>query len=61
MKTNQSALILDPDPPVLVIAPQDHEKDEQSTTGKPDSASQLILGLIFGIIFGFLLQKGGAA
>lgn len=29
--------------------------------GKPDSARQLVLGLLFGIVFGFLLQKGGVA
>jgi len=28
---------------------------------KPDSPRQLVLGLFFGIIFGFLLQKGGVA
>jgi uncharacterized membrane protein YedE/YeeE len=28
---------------------------------KPDSAKQLMLGFIFGIVFGFLLQKGGVA
>lgn len=28
---------------------------------KPDSPKQLVLGLMFGIIFGFLLQKGGVA
>lgn len=29
--------------------------------GKPDSAPQLVLGLLFGVVFGFLLQKGGVA
>lgn len=29
--------------------------------GKSDSPRQLLLGLFFGIIFGFLLQKGGVA
>jgi len=29
--------------------------------GKPDSPRQLVLGLVFGVIFGFLLQKGGVA
>ncbi|MEO6421633.1 MAG: YeeE/YedE thiosulfate transporter family protein [Candidatus Nitrotoga sp.] len=33
-------------------------KDEQE---KPDSTKQLVLGCMFGIIFGFLLQKGGVA
>jgi uncharacterized protein len=28
---------------------------------KPDSARQLVLGLGFGVVFGFLLQKGGVA
>lgn len=28
---------------------------------KPFSAKQLVLGLLFGIVFGFLLQKGGVA
>jgi hypothetical protein len=28
---------------------------------KPDSVRQLALGLVFGIVFGFLLQKGGVA
>lgn len=29
--------------------------------GKPDSPKQLLLGLVFGVVFGFLLQKGGVA
>lgn len=29
--------------------------------GEPDSGKQLLLGLAFGVIFGFLLQKGGVA
>lgn len=29
--------------------------------GQPDSPKQLVLGLVFGIAFGFLLQKGGVA
>lgn len=28
---------------------------------KPDSPKQLMLGFIFGVVFGFLLQKGGVA
>jgi uncharacterized protein len=48
-------------PPVLVIPPQDHEQDEKDEPGKPDSRPQLVLGFIFGIVFGFLLQKGGVA
>lgn len=35
------------------------EKD--SPTKKEFSANQLVLGLLFGVIFGFLLQKGGVA
>lgn len=31
------------------------------TPGEPDSPKQLLLGLVFGIAFGFLLQKGGVA
>jgi hypothetical protein len=46
-----------PVPPVLVI-PEDREQEEKDAPGKPDSASQLVLGFIFGIVFGFLLQKG---
>jgi len=33
---------------------------ENEKTG-PDSAKQLMLGFIFGVVFGFLLQKGGVA
>lgn len=33
----------------------------EDAAGKSDGASQLVLGLFFGIIFGFLLQKGGVA
>lgn len=37
-------------------------KNEQSPTRVPsDSAKQLLLGLFFGVIFGFLLQKAGVA
>jgi uncharacterized protein len=32
-----------------------------SRSGKPDSGRQLLLGFVFGLIFGFLLQKGGVA
>jgi len=28
---------------------------------KPDTPRQLVLGLVFGVVFGFLLQKGGVA
>ncbi|MGZ8287646.1 MAG: YeeE/YedE thiosulfate transporter family protein [Telluria sp.] len=30
-------------------------------SGQPDSPKQLVLGFVFGIAFGFLLQKGGVA
>lgn len=36
-------------------------KEEASAVGKPDSPKQLLLGLVFGVAFGFLLQKGGVA
>ena len=49
------------DPPVLVIRPPDHDQDEKVAPDKADSPSQLVLGFIFGIVFGFLLQKGGVA
>ena len=61
MSANQTAPVLNPVPPVLVIPPQDHEEDEKDSPGKPDSLPQLVLGFVFGIVFGFLLQKGGVA
>jgi len=48
-------------PPVLVIPAQAHEHDDKNDPGKPDSARQLVLGLSFGVVFGFLLQKSGVA
>lgn len=48
-------------PPVLVIPAQAHEQNDADAPGKPDSARQLVLGLLFGVVFGFLLQKGGVA
>ena len=48
-------------PPVLVIPAQTDEANEAYEPGKPDSARQLMLGLLFGVVFGFLLQKGGVA
>jgi hypothetical protein len=48
-------------PPVLVIPAHTPEPDDTDEPGKPDSARQLVLGLLFGIVFGFLLQKGGVA
>ena len=61
MSADQTAPVLNPVPPVLVIPPKDHEQDEKDTPGKPDSLPQLVFGFIFGIVFGFLLQKGGVA
>lgn len=59
MSAENTAPIPESVPPVLVIAPE--EKDEKDAPGKPDSPPQLVLGFIFGIVFGFLLQKGGVA
>ncbi|MFN2286867.1 MAG: YeeE/YedE thiosulfate transporter family protein [Chromatocurvus sp.] len=39
----------------------DEQNDTYDHPGKPDSARQLVLGLLFGVVFGFLLQKGGVA
>ena len=42
--------------------PADKSGPEKDTPAKKEiSAKQLILGLLFGLIFGFLLQKGGVA
>jgi uncharacterized membrane protein YedE/YeeE len=46
-------------PPVLVISAKAPEKKDTNDPGKPDLARQVMLGLLFGIVFGFLLQKGG--
>ncbi|MGZ9031037.1 MAG: YeeE/YedE thiosulfate transporter family protein [Burkholderiaceae bacterium] len=48
-------------PPVLVIPAPAVEQNDEDRTGKSDSARQLVLGLLFGFVFGFLLQKGGVA
>lgn len=40
---------------------QTPEPNHTSDPGKPDSARQLALGLLFGVVFGFLLQKSGVA
>jgi len=48
-------------PPVLVIPAQAHEQHDTHDPGKPDSARQLVFGLLFGVVFGFLLQKSGVA
>lgn len=47
--------------PVLVVPPHGIEQDAAADTDQADSARQLVLGLLFGIVFGFLLQKGGVA
>lgn len=47
-------------PPVLVVAEHTEDSDKDAV-GKPDSPRQLALGFVFGIVFGFLLQKGGVA
>lgn len=49
-----------PAPPILVLT-ADHENSEKETPGKSDSPQQLLLGFAFGVVFGFLLQKGGVA
>lgn len=61
MSADQTAPLSGSSPPILVIPPPDHEPDEKDAPGKPDSPPQLVLGLIFGVVFGFLLQKGGVA
>lgn len=35
--------------------------DAKDSSDQPDSPKQLILGFVFGIAFGYLLQKGGVA
>src|ERR1043166_4751838 len=47
--------------PVLVITAQDRRQEKKDAPDKPDSPRQLVLGFVFGIVFGFLLQKGGVA
>ena len=60
MTSDRSAPHPGPVPPVLVI-PEHTDDSEKDPVGKPDSPRQLVLGLVFGIVFGFLLQKGGVA
>jgi len=48
-------------PPVLVLPAQGQGDKDNDGPGKPDSARQLVLGLLFGVVFGFLLQKSGVA
>lgn len=46
----------------LTVPPADRGGPEKDTPAKKEFAGQqLVLGLIFGVIFGFLLQKGGVA
>ena len=48
-------------PPVLVIPAESDDEKRAYDAGKPDSPRQLVLGLVFGVVFGFLLQKSGVA
>lgn len=48
-------------PPVLVIPDGPDDQQRAYDPGKPDSPRQLVLGLVFGVVFGFLLQKSGVA
>lgn len=48
-------------PPVLVVPAPARDPDDTDEPGKLDSARQLALGMVFGIVFGFLLQKSGVA
>lgn len=53
-------------PSVTFPIPREKPKNEKETSEKPlrekaNGPRQLVLGLIFGIVFGFLLQKGGVA
>lgn len=48
-------------PPVLVIPAEGDDQKDGYDPGKPDSPRQLVLGLLFGMVFGFLLQKSGVA
>ena len=60
MTPDRAPLLRNAVPPVLVI-PEHSEDGEKDPVGKPDSPRQLVLGLVFGVVFGFLLQKGGVA
>ena len=48
-----------PGPPLVQPASRPDDADGKAQVGKPDSARQRLLGFVFGIAFGFLLQKGG--
>ena len=43
------------------MATQETEKEHAAPEKEPAKAKNLLLAVIFGLIFGFLLQKGGAA
>jgi len=59
MNIDSGKPIESPVPPLLVLPARGNGQDETDTPDKPDSTRQLVLGLTFGIVFGFLLQKGG--
>ena len=48
------------DPKPQITTPE-ADKARAKTESPSSSSSQLILGLVFGVVFGFLLQKGGVA
>lgn len=58
LATEKSRIVFD-EPSIEVIDKGGPEKD--SPAKKEFSAKQLILGALFGIVFGYLLQKGGVA
>ena len=58
LATEKSKTVFD-EPSIEVIDKGGPEKD--SPAKKEFSAKQLILGALFGIVFGYLLQKGGVA
>ncbi len=47
--------------PMPVADPAHAQAEADKAANKPDAPKQLFLGLIFGVVFGFLLQKGGVA
>jgi uncharacterized protein len=56
----------EPLPPIAFPIPQEkpkNEKDasEEKSQEKENAPKQLLLGFVFGVVFGFLLQKGGVA
>ncbi len=46
-------------PALVPAAARSGDAGGKADVGKPDSAQQRLLGFVFGIAFGFLLQKGG--